>query len=92
MKKIPSYSQNVKTSMTPAKPALIPAISLLAGAAPFVDDELAAVPVEEGLTVGAVVYEPEKVSPRLGSATLPLTIQPSGVAVGQDRVDTELGL
>ncbi len=55
MRALASQSQKVKKSMTPTRPALIPAISLLGDAGLLVDDGDAAVPLLDEATVRATV-------------------------------------
>jgi hypothetical protein len=70
-------------SITPTRPALIPAISL----PPFEPDFLVAVLWALEVVAVAVAAAPEasvlSVCPRLGSATSPFTSQPPAVEVGQ---------
>jgi hypothetical protein len=76
------YSQYMKPSITPTKPALMPAISF----PPLEPDFLVLLGVAPELVGVPVAAAPEapvlKVCPRLGSLTSPFTNQPPGVEVG----------
>src|SRR6476469_9573424 len=80
------HSQYMKTNMTAARPALMPAISFPPLAAPFlVLVASAAEPVPVGVVLDVVVVLPPTccVCPTVGSLTSPSTNQPPAVELGQ---------